>query len=112
MGALNVLRRLKAEYPGHADVQQWDHPHLTSELLYFQEHGLVTVGLNPDISLMKPQAIFASLTAKGIDFLQDDCGLSAILDVVTIRIDDDSIKRMVEAKIMASDMPPPGRRAA
>lgn len=107
---LDILQRLKAQYPGLVDVQGWEHPHLTSELLYLRDHGLVTVELSQDLSLIKPQAIFASLTAKGIDFLQGDGGLSAILGVVTVKLHEDTIKSLVQEKIMDSELSAPEKK--
>jgi hypothetical protein len=40
-----------------------------------------------------------------LDFLEDDGGLSAVLGVQTIKIHDDTIKDLIEAKILVSDMP-------
>lgn len=52
-----------------------------------------------------PSVVAAKITAKGIDFLADDGGLSAILGVVTIKFHDDAIRQLVEAKILQSDAP-------
>src|ERR1700689_3844572 len=39
----------------------------------------------------------AALTAKGIDFLEDDGGLSAILGVVTVKLHADTIRDLIAA---------------
>ncbi|WP_152969423.1 hypothetical protein [Paracidovorax avenae] len=40
----------------------------------------------------------------------DSCGLSAILGVVTIRLHDDTIKALIEARILASNLPEPEKK--
>ena len=44
----------------------------------------------------------ARITAKGIDFLEDDGGLSAILGVVTVKLHADTLREMLAKKIDAS----------
>lgn len=46
------------------------------------------------------------ITHKGLDFLQDDGGLSAILDVLTVRLHDDTVKALIAERIKGSDLPP------
>ena len=45
-----------------------------------------------------------------MDFLADDGGLSAILGVVTIKLHDDTIKSLIESKILESDLPEPEKK--
>src|SRR5690606_4411194 len=45
------------------------------------------------------------ITAKGLDFLADDGGLSATLGVVTIRLHDDQVRLILAARIQESDAP-------
>lgn len=51
-----------------------------------------------------------NITAKGMDFLADDGGLSAVLGVVTIKLHDDTIKALIEARILASSLPEPEKK--
>lgn len=87
-------------------------------LHYLEEHGLVM--------LSRPQRVLrnnsvppglarrlgpevdgsATITAAGMDFIQADGGLSAILGVVTVRLHSETIAE-IEAKILASDQPEP-----
>lgn len=106
---LEILQGLRACYPAMADVQQWKHANLAAELYYLNEHGLANVSFSKALGQPIPKPISARLTAKGIDFLQDDGGLSAILGVVTIKLDDDTIKKMIKAKIIDSDLPQPDK---
>lgn len=75
-------------------------------LSYLVEHGLVKQVRDP--STLPIYKYYA--THKGIDFLQQDGGLSAILGVVTIKLHDDTIKSLIEARIMQSDLPQPDKR--
>lgn len=45
-----------------------------------------------------------------MDFLADDGGLSAILGVVTIKLHDDTIKALIEGRILQSDLPEPEKK--
>jgi hypothetical protein len=69
---------------------------LAANLRYLAEHGLVGVqwfGAVP---------VEAILTARGADFLADDGGLSAILNVVTVRLDADSLKTLLIEQVKKS----------
>ena len=80
-----------------------------ANLFYLQEHGLIKVRgqLATDGGLVYQGG---SITAKGMDFLADDGGLSAILGVVTIKLHDDTIKALIEARILASNLPEPEKK--
>lgn len=74
-------------------------------LVYLEQHELVTLSKarlnNGHFAIGSVEA-----TAKGMDFLQKDGGLSAILGVVTVRLHDDTIKDLLSMKIQDSDLPP------
>lgn len=76
-------------------------------LLYLEAHGLLISGvgrfLDGSWHINTPKL---RITHLGLDFLADDGGLSAVLGVVTIKLHDDTIKQLIEAKIRASDLPP------
>lgn len=64
--------------------------------------------------LRQPESIFAdtlicqlspTITSSGIDLLQDDGGLSANLNVVTVRFEADVLRALIAAKIDASSEP-------
>lgn len=63
------------------------------------EHGLVVCN-------DKNLSATVKITAKGIDFLTDDGGLSAILGVVTVRLHSDTIQALLGAKINEANIPP------
>lgn len=64
----------------------------SANLQYLAEHGLVVFDNETLITAT------VKITAKGIDFLMDDGGLSAILGVVTVKLHSDTIQALI-AKI-------------
>lgn len=70
-------------------------------IIYLNQHGLIEmeiIGL--DIWMLHIQ-----ITHKGIDFLQQDGGLSAILGVVTVKLHSDTIQALLSAKIDEAQIP-------
>ncbi len=105
-----ILERLLESYPGRTNVDWQDEfPHLMKELAYLRDHGLVKATFSGAFGAHE-YVSGVQLTHKGVDFLQQDGGLSAILGVVTIRLHEDTIKILVEAKIQSSDLPPTDKK--
>lgn len=77
-----------------------------ANVYYLEGHGLVESKGNPKGT--EDQGL--RITAKGLDFLEDDGGIGAILGVVTIRFHDDTIKSLIEARILQSDLPQPEKK--
>ena len=71
----------------------------SANLRYLAEHGLVVCN-------DKNLSATVKITAKGIDFLTDDGGLSAILGVVTVKLHSDTIQALLDAKINEANIPP------
>lgn len=112
-----LLIDLRRHYPGYASrtelIPSWvaddgiDQGY-AKNLHYLAGHGLVELRTNPDRPRSNgPSGIVqARITAKGLDFLEDDGGLSAILGTVTVRLHADTIRDLIEAKIVESkDVP-------
>lgn len=74
-----------------------------ANLLYLEEHELIHSGLRHHLNgySINPGAII--ITAKGIDFIQQDGGLSAILNVQTIKFHRDAVV-VLEDLIAISNM--------
>lgn len=70
----------------------------SANLRYLAEHGLVVCN-------DKNLSATVKITAKGIDFLTDDGGLSAILGVFTVKLHSDTIQALLN-KIYQTDIPP------
>ena len=112
-----ILRKLADSYPSYLNCLGWlnqivseDKEKYAANMLYLEGHGLVKsrvqIGLSGDLLCPLPPEI----TSKGIDFITDDGGISAILGVVTIKFHEDTIRDIIEAKIMSSSMVPPDKR--
>jgi hypothetical protein len=74
-------------------------------ILYLQEHGLCATQIQQSMDGQFHGA-GAKITAKGIDFLEDDGGLSAILGVVTVRLEADTVRQLIAEKIENTDLSP------
>ena len=79
---LDILLYLKERYPLHATVDEMPHcddDDFNANLHYLIEHGLVEGNVihdhGFDLLVVNPR-----LTARGLDFLEDDGGPAAILD--------------------------------
>ncbi len=95
-------------------------------LKYLVGHGLLknyTFGSFPPIGWINDPApkdtrqerdtpIGGEITAKGIDFLENDGGLSAILDTLTVKLHADTIRDLIDAKIVESKSIPEQEKPA
>lgn len=102
------------EYPSHtkftsfsAEIVQIDSIKLSANIIYLKEHELITIRNQRSDD---PFSLIENLraTQKGIDFLLDDGGLSAILDIQTIRLHQDTIEA-IESIINLANIPEPER---
>ena len=93
----DLLTWMATAYPNRANVSDFlagtadeQSNKYAANIQYLEEHGLaegnLRIGLDGHIMISNPL-----IYAKGLDFLTDDGGLSAILGVVTIRF---GIQRM------------------
>lgn len=101
-----ILEKLRDRYP--ADFFQMeefgDPAEAAGNLFYLKELGLVT--LNWTDFQDGSQAIhLARITAQGIDFLEDDGGVGAILGTVTVKLHEDTLRQLIEAKLSAANIP-------
>lgn len=65
-------------------------------IAYLLEHGVIDIGLPRRITSLSIFDILESIiaTKKGIDFMENDGGLSAILNVTTIKFHHDAIQEI------------------
>lgn len=100
-----MLEKLASSYPNYSiDCIAQDSEADLANLYYLQEHGLVNASLDRTLS---GSFIFsgAIITAKGLDFLADDGGLSAILGTVTVKLHAETIRDLLIYKIENSNAP-------
>ncbi|HDS1550636.1 TPA: hypothetical protein QEK98_002890 [Stenotrophomonas maltophilia] len=102
-----ILEALADEYPEAVSVKRLygtiEAYKLTPNISYLEEHGLVKASYSGDKE-SGHSATVASITHKGLDFIQDDGGLGAILDVVTVKLHEETLKAIIESKVLASDL--------
>ena len=81
-----------------------------ANVLYLAEHGLVVCKLTRYLS--DPSSLgVCTITAKGLDFLADDGGLTAILGTVVVKLHADTIRDMLLAKAEAMALTAPEKSA-
>ncbi|HAS1785249.1 TPA: hypothetical protein I4G64_10330 [Enterobacter cloacae] len=76
---------------------------MIANLLYLEGHGLISSGLVAGSSSYSINFGSLTITVRGIDFMQDDGGLSAILNVQTIKFHRDAVV-VLEDLIAISNM--------
>lgn len=83
---------------------EYDEDEIDGNLMYLEMHGLITLEISRyldgsrDVFIKYP-------TQKAFDFLAEDGGLSAVLNVVTVKLHADTVRDLLAAKITASDLP-------
>ena len=99
-----ILLSCRQAYPGwveHTDEEQ-GRDDFHANLIYLYEHKLITGTLiNGNVELVRPR-----ITATGLDFLEDDGGVSAILQTITVKIDQDDLRSLIATRVEESDLPP------
>ena len=104
---LRILNEMAADYPAPSGITETFGPQennqLSVNLSYLHEHGLIECNWHPTLDNPYPLPESGKITAAGLDFLADDGGLSAILGVVTVRFDDQTLKAMLVDRIEAED---------
>lgn len=101
-----ILEHLRAAYPQASNrVTAIDGGGETlGNLFYLEEHGLVSLVTTTPLNGPK-RVIEAKITSKGIDFLEDDGGLGAILGTVTVKLHEDTLRQLIEAKVQSASLP-------
>lgn len=103
---LEWLNRLAAAYPEQINIdgERVAGDPATINLWYLDEHGLVEA-LKSECLGAPPVVVSARITARGLDFLADDGGLSAMLGTVTVKLHADTLRELLEARVSRSDLP-------
>ena len=86
-----------------ADSTYWDGvAELVSNAQYLKDSGLIELSL-VSCGVYKPHQ--AAITHLGLDFLEDDGGLSAILNTVTVKFDAENIRELIDQGLLAANIP-------
>jgi len=96
-----LLQFLYSIYPARPKTFSLDHfiekfggiENYNANVVYLSEHGLIKATIRRVVSSRMPEIQDSSttITAKGIDFILQDGGLSAILNVQTIKFHKDAV---------------------
>lgn len=103
-----ILTKLREAYPEVADLSSFldiTNRNNQANLFYLAEHNLIAPEAMRRAMGVPRQMLTAQITAEGLDFLEDDGGLGAILNVVTVKMDAENLKAILEARINESDIP-------
>lgn len=111
---LKILEELKNVCPNSLAAQKLscfsEENDFAANIWYLEKHGLIvanfTVRRKNDFILRK-----LSVTEKGVDFLEDDGGIAAILNKVHIKFDKDDLTALLTAKIAQSSLPAEEKKA-
>lgn len=106
---LEILKYLRGSYPDILAVSKL--PNYSSDqtfsgnMFYLKEHELIE-GVSHDAFGEMQDLITAKITANGLDFLEDDGGIGAILNKVTIKFDDEDLNKLILSKIENTNASP------
>lgn len=106
---LTLLNEYAKIYPSYGrpnpQIDGFTDQQVQANLFYLSEHGLFHAKWD---HMLNGSAVSGNirLSAKGMDFLQDDGGLGAILGVVTVKLHDDTIRALLIDKVEKSDAAP------
>ena len=96
-----LLIELAENYPANHFIRENDGKKYLINIAYLSEHGLTEVRFHQDLSGTMSIS-HCKITARGLDFLQDDGGLTSILEVVTVKLHDDTIRQLLIDRVEAS----------
>lgn len=111
----DLLTFLLNDYPGYEKayeycdkLQKEDENKYMANVVYLQNHELVEDGAELQFGAngrtYYRYSAFPQITHKGIDFMLQDGGLSAILNVQTVKIHEDTLRTLLESSIASSSL--------
>lgn len=109
---LQLMNTIADQYPrpvferGGIDFKDLE---VIKNLVYLEQHHLIQL-TKAQFNEGGYKITVAQATQRGMDFLEDDGGLSAILGVVTIKLHDETIKHLVARTIQEADLPEPEKQ--
>lgn len=107
---LEILKHLREHHPSYVvtaepGFPQYDNDNIRGNLIYLREHGLIGGEIKKRNGM--PHTVLSTcITAKGLDFLEADGGIDAILRTITVRFNPDDIRAIIEEKINTSELQP------
>ena len=107
---LKILEYLRDYYhcPADARVNEQSFFHNEDYLMnlkYLYEYGLVKGYESKTIGKREFSLGGVEITAKGLDLLEDDGGVGAILRSVVVKFDAENIRRIMKEKVLSFNIP-------
>lgn len=112
---LELLEKMSSSFPEYYDFTEEykfgteQYKQVVANLYYLQLHNLIeersTLRSNASDGLKRLQIHLPTINQNGMDFLADDGGLSAILGVVTIKIDPEQYRQILITRVQESNLP-------
>lgn len=112
---LELLEKMSSTYPDFYNFNReyydgtQEYREVVANLYYLQQHNLIeersTLRSNASDGLKRLQIHLPTINQNGLDFLADDGGLSAILGVVTIKIDPEQYRQILITRVQESNLP-------
>ena len=82
------------------DLEKLAHPGwVATEIRYLESHGLCKA----DYTAFNGDVIYAQITAKGRDYMDPTGGLGAELNVVTVKLHEDTLRQIFINRVKASE---------
>ena len=105
-----ILESLREQYPEIVEISVLPfyqrNPQFMGNLFYLEEHELIkAVGKRVDVFGVPPEILSAKITAKGIDFIENDGGIDAILKTITVKFNPEDIRKLLYDKIELAHIP-------
>jgi hypothetical protein len=111
-----LLEELAHVYPNYVDNRTLLQPEgaeatrrYIANIAYLDQHGLVDCPAHSFGPGETKAWGLPSITARGMDFLADDGGLSEILGVMTVKLREDTLKELIGQRIAESDLLEPDK---
>lgn len=106
---LQILQRVASAYPASIKPQELGLDDETADIVrnihYLTDHGLIDTSFSQAIGVRIPRPSTMKATHRGLDFLADDGGLSAVLGVVTIKFHEDALRDIIQFRLEESELP-------
>src|SRR5690625_7469746 len=106
----DLLRELNQHFPESAH-QAEQAGRRAAMLIYLEGLGLAECSKFTLLGTNDSRVVTAKITPKGRDFISEDGGLSAELDVVVVKLHADTIKALIAAQLELADIPEHERSA-
>ena len=104
-----ILTQLKNYYPEDVQIDKlhlnYEQQELQGNLFYLLEYRLIESDtVAKYLGGIPMEMISAKISAKGLDFLEDDGGVGTILNSITIKFDIKNIRDILQDNIIASSL--------